>query len=62
MKIKHSSRKGCAQQPVGPIVGYFVGLQTLGLHMKKILLVVLTEMKQEMKIWGFLDFQYCSDP
>lgn len=44
------------------VVGYFLGLQTLGLHMEKILLVVLTEMKQEMKIWGFLDFQYCSDP
>lgn len=45
-----------------PVVGYFVGLQTLGFHMEKILLVVLTEMKQEMKIWGFPDFQYCSDP
>lgn len=45
-----------------PVVGYFVGLQTLVLDIEKVLLVVLTEMKQEMKIWGFPDFQYCSDP
>lgn len=35
-----------------PVVGYFVGLQTLVLDMEKILLVVLTEMKQEIKILG----------